>query len=78
MRFRKRPVEIEARKTDREEQIPTLEGTMTAAPGDWVITGVKGEQYPCKSDIFRRTYEPADAEAERAWSETYGGSVGQS
>jgi len=39
--------------------IDTLEGTMTAAPGDWVIQGVKGEFYPCKPDIFDATYEPA-------------------
>jgi len=38
--------------------IPTLEGTMTVSPGDWVITGVKGEKYPCKPDIFAATYEP--------------------
>jgi len=39
--------------------IPTLEGTMTCRPGDWIIRGVKGEVYPCKSDIFEATYEPA-------------------
>jgi hypothetical protein len=32
--------------------IHTLEGTMTAQPGDWIIQGVKGEYYPCKPDIF--------------------------
>jgi hypothetical protein len=37
--------------------IPTLEGTMTASPGDWLIRGVKGEFYPCKPDIFAATYE---------------------
>jgi len=38
--------------------INTLEGTMTANPGDWIIKGVKGEFYPCKPDIFEATYEP--------------------
>lgn len=38
--------------------IITLEGTMKVSPGDWVITGVKGEKYPCKPDIFEATYEP--------------------
>lgn len=38
--------------------IMTLEGAMTAAPGDWIIKGVKGEIYPCKPDIFAMTYEP--------------------
>lgn len=36
---------------------PTPEGTMTARPGDWIVRGVKGEFYPCKSDIFALTYE---------------------
>jgi hypothetical protein len=39
--------------------IGTLEGTMTASPGDWIIRGVQGEFYPCKPDIFSATYEPA-------------------
>jgi hypothetical protein len=39
-------------------QIETLEGWMTCIPGDWIITGVKGEKYPCKPDIFEMTYEP--------------------
>jgi hypothetical protein len=37
----------------------TLEGLITASPGDWIIKGVKGEHYPCRSDIFEMTYEPA-------------------
>ena len=37
--------------------ISTLEGGHIVCPGDWIITGVKGEQYPCKPDIFRVTYE---------------------
>jgi len=40
--------------------INTLEGAMTAQPGDWIIRGVKGEFYPCKPDIFEQTYEPED------------------
>lgn len=40
--------------------IETLEGTMTANAGDWIIKGVKGEFYPCKPDIFAATYEPAE------------------
>lgn len=41
--------------------IRTLEGFMYVSPGDWIITGVKGEKYPCKLDIFERTYEPTEA-----------------
>lgn len=83
MKFRKKPVEIEAIKFDGwnwadcyqfmsdkqlvfpsvlEErgkiEIETLEGTMTASKGDWIIKGVNGEFYPCKPDIFEKTYEP--------------------
>jgi hypothetical protein len=39
-------------------KIKTLEGIMTANAGDWIITGVNGERYPCKPDIFEKTYEP--------------------
>lgn len=39
--------------------IETLEGTMKAELGDWIILGIKGELYPCKPDIFAATYEPA-------------------
>lgn len=90
MRFRKRPVVIEAitfdelveygkthganivegmpwsftyqghpitHENDHCYLIPTLEGTMRMEPGDMLITGVAGEIYPCKSDIFAATYE---------------------
>lgn len=40
--------------------VGTLEGTMRAEAGDWVIRGVAGEIYPCKPEIFDATYEPAD------------------
>lgn len=38
-------------------EIKTLEGRMTVSEGDWIITGIKGEHYPCKPDIFEATYE---------------------
>lgn len=38
-------------------QIETLEGTLAVSSGDWIITGVHGEKYPCKPDIFEKTYE---------------------
>jgi len=43
-------------------QIETLEGFEVVCPGDWIITGVKGEKYPCKPDIFEEIYEPVDEE----------------
>ena len=74
MRFRKKPVVIEAEQAREGEMtrlpgvvrnharqtwvIQTLEGEMDVSPGDWVITGIKGEHYPCKPDIFEQTYEP--------------------
>lgn len=41
-------------------KIFTLEGAMMANIGDWIIRGVNGEYYPCKPDIFEKTYEPAE------------------
>ena len=57
MKDRKKPVVIEAYQTDKELNIETLEGTMHASAGDYIITGVNGEQYPCKPDIFKKTYD---------------------
>lgn len=72
MKFRKKPVVIEAtqwfkmgdhpavKPANRGEDaiIHTLEGPLFVTPGDWIITGVNGEHYPCKPDIFEKTYEP--------------------
>lgn len=38
-------------------KIPTLEGEMTANIGDFIIKGLRGEFYPCKSDVFHKSYE---------------------
>lgn len=59
-KYRKKPVVVEAYQTDTEMDIATLEGVMHASVGDYIITGVNGEQYPCKPDIFAKTYEPVD------------------
>lgn len=40
--------------------VETLEGKMIGGLGDWIITGVKGEKYFCKPDIFEATYEPVE------------------
>ena len=72
-KYRKKPVVIEAVQfrdgepwpdgvmADHMGQpcIPTMEGDMFVTDGDWIITGVKGEKYPCKPDIFEATYEAA-------------------
>jgi hypothetical protein len=94
MKFRKKPVVIEAvqndgtwspiiqwldslnrvivpfggtppirRNPDGTLDIDTLEGTMRADVGDWIIEGIQGEFYPCKPEIFEKTYEPAGENA---------------
>jgi hypothetical protein len=73
MKFRKKPVVIEATQWFKNGDHPavyiwyrgrprvdTLEGPMFVTPGDWIITGIKGEHYPCKPDIFEATYEPVE------------------
>lgn len=91
MKFRKKPIEVEAEHFDWEDgqgvpdiagvkfklwvvldvgggrkknapdiktaYVETLEGPLHVSRGDWIITGVKGERYPCKPDIFEATYE---------------------
>ena len=56
-KYRKKPIIVEAYVATKEESIKTLEGTMKADKGDYVITGIHGERYPCKPDIFHETYE---------------------
>ena len=51
---------VEQPLTGPELAIKTLEGVMTARPGDFIIKGVKGEFYPCKPDIFEATYEAVE------------------
>lgn len=87
MKFKKKPVIIEATQWFKEGDHPevkrsqavrqkpnspgvlyqsknyyikTLEGDMLVTPGDWIITGVKGEHYAVKPDIFEMTYEPLE------------------
>ena len=74
MKFRKKPVVIEATQWFKDgdhpavfignktgaAQIETLEGAHLVRPGDWIITGVKNEVYPCKPDIFEATYEKVE------------------
>jgi len=87
MKYRKKPIEVEAIRFDGDNfeecvefmgrskmyltnvgqlmkmigekniRINTLEGEMTASKGDYIIRGINGEYYPCKPDIFEKTYE---------------------
>lgn len=58
------PGVIEEEYRDGDQVFPayirTPEGTHGVSPGDWIITGVRGERYPCKPDIFEMTYEPVN------------------
>lgn len=56
-KYRKKPIIITAYRTDKPLIIKTLEGTLMASVGDYIITGLDGEKYPCKPDIFEKTYE---------------------
>ena len=60
MKYIKKPIVVEAYQTEEEMDIETLEGVMHASVGDYIITGVHGEQYPCKPDIFKETYDTLD------------------
>ena len=51
--------------------IKTLEGEMNIKPGDWIITGVEGERYPCKPSVFEATYEAVIAEAPTSLTSPY-------
>ncbi len=51
-------VQVKQKPTDIS--INTLEGMMKVSTGDWIIKGVNGEFYPCKPDIFDKTYEYVD------------------
>jgi len=57
--FRKRAIVVKAYRHEGPDPlfIDTLEGRMRAEPGDWIITGTKGEKYPCKPDVFDAVYE---------------------
>ena len=56
-KYRKKPVVIEAKEIKETTVISTLEGAMQGNPGDMLIRGVEGELYPCKKDIFDKTYD---------------------
>lgn len=59
-KFIKKQIVVEAYQTDVPIDIETLEGTMHANKGDWIVTGVEGEKYPVKKEIFEKTYTAVD------------------
>ncbi|MBN6887780.1 hypothetical protein JRF95_15045 [Cytobacillus horneckiae] len=59
-KFVKKPIVVKAYQVFEEQKLNTLEGVMTASPGDWIVEGIKGEKYPVKPDIFQKTYSKLD------------------
>lgn len=55
-KFVKKPIPIEAVQQDKTFSVDTLEGVMSGRPGDYLVTGVKGEQYPVEREVFESTY----------------------
>lgn len=60
----KKKVDFPISKPEIRVMIETLEGVMHARPGDYIIRGVNGEYYPCKPDIFAKTYECVEVKNE--------------
>lgn len=68
-KYRKRPIIVEAEQwfpgkavdgvyyEGSRPSISTLEGVFIVTVGDWIITGIEGERYPCKPSVFETTYE---------------------
>ena len=52
--------EVAIQKAKRCIVVHTIDGSMRADPGDWIIKGIKGEFYPCKNDVFEQSYEPVE------------------
>lgn len=61
--IQKRPVEVEVRRAEPGEEIETREGTLKAEEGDYIITGVHGEEYPIGPEIMVKTYIPSGLDA---------------
>jgi hypothetical protein len=60
---RKKPIVVHAKQINEHFDVKTLEGIMRGNPGDYLMRGVDGEMYPCKKDIFERTYCWLDEES---------------
>lgn len=56
----KKPIPVKAYQVYTKTKVKTLEGPLYAQSGDWIITGVDGEQWPVKKEIFEKTYKVID------------------
>jgi len=57
MKYKHKPTIVEATKMQEKFTVHTLEGEMIGQPGDYLVTGTKGEQYPVAAKIFEDIYE---------------------
>lgn len=55
--IRHKPNELTAVKSTEEQYLLTLNGIVKTNPGDWIIRGVNGEEYPCDPEIFKKLYD---------------------
>ncbi len=62
-KYKKKPVVVDAIKIGVPFMVETRDGTMRGNADDWLIRGIAGELYPCKPDIFEKTYEPTEETA---------------
>ncbi|MEN8790031.1 MAG: hypothetical protein ABF293_03265 [Flavobacteriaceae bacterium] len=53
----KKPIPVRCAQIDEPFQIETLEGTLTAKAGDWLMVGIQGEMYAIDQEIFQKTYD---------------------
>lgn len=58
----KKPIPILARQMNEDFSVETLEGTMRAKKGDYLVIGVRGERYPCAREIFEESYDIYEGE----------------
>lgn len=56
-RFKQKPLEVTATQVDKKTVVKTPEGDEIANPGDWIVTGLKGEQWPISSSTFHKKYK---------------------
>ena len=56
--FRKRPVVVSAWRSVTETTLDNVVGSLCCDAGDWIVTGIRGEVYPCKPDVFADTFDP--------------------
>ena len=61
MKYRKKPIEVDARRIENSEMVATARGRVRAEAGDWILSDpTTGDTWPIKPDIFEQTYEKVE------------------